>query len=61
MIDTIPHQRTVATELFQELNHFRRLLFAQNSQLQVELLAELGELVLAPLRDKDQDDHVDLG
>ena len=33
----------------QQVNHLRRLLLAQERQLQDEMLAVLGELILTPL------------
>jgi hypothetical protein len=47
------NERIIPTGLFQQL-----FLFAQDRQLQGELLAELGKLVLTPLGGQDQDDYV---
>ena len=49
----------LSRRLFQQLYRFRRFLLAQDRQLQGELLAELGKLVLTPLGGQDQDDYVE--
>ncbi|HEX3494116.1 MAG TPA: hypothetical protein VHT48_01885, partial [Methylocella sp.] len=59
MIDPVPNERVIPAGLFQQLDHLRRLLLAQDSQLQGELLAELGKLVLTPLAGQDHDDDVE--
>jgi hypothetical protein len=41
--------RVTTTGLFQHLYHLRPLLLAQDRQLQGELLAELGKVVLTSL------------
>jgi hypothetical protein len=57
LIDPVANKRIIPTRLFQQLYHLCRLLLAQDRQLQGELLAELGKLVLTPLGGQDQDDH----
>ena len=59
LIDPVANERIIPTGLFQQLYHFRRFLLAQDRQLQGELLAELGKLVLTPLGGQDQDDYVE--
>jgi hypothetical protein len=49
LIDPVANERIIPAGLFQQLDHLRRLLLAQDGQLQGELLAELGKLVLTPL------------
>jgi hypothetical protein len=59
LIDPVANERIIPTKLFQKLDHLRRLLLAQDRQLQDEQLAVLGKLILAPLGGLDQDDHVE--
>lgn len=59
LIDPVVDERIVATRLLQQLNDFRDLLFAKGRQLQGELLPPLSEIILAPLGDEDQEDHVE--
>jgi RHS repeat-associated protein len=59
LIDPVANERIIPAGLFQQLDHLRRLLLAQDGQLQGELLAELGKLVLTPLSGQYQDDDVE--
>ena len=59
LIDPVANERIIPTGLFQELYHLRRLLLAQDRQLQGELFTKLGKLVLTPLGGQDQDDCVE--
>jgi len=49
LIDPVANKRIIPAKFFQQLDHLRRLLLAQERQLQDEMLAVLGELILTPL------------
>lgn len=59
LIDPVANKRVIPAKFFQQFNHLRRLLLAQEHQLQDEMLAVLGELILTPLSDQYQDNHVE--
>jgi hypothetical protein len=49
LIDPVANQRVIPAKFLQQLDHLRCLLLAQERQLQDEMLAVLGELILTPL------------
>jgi hypothetical protein len=49
LIDPVANQRVIPAKFLQQLDHLRRLLLAQERQLQDEMRAVLGELILTPL------------
>ena len=59
LIDPVANKRVIPAKFFQQFNHLRCLLLAQERQLQDEMLAVLGELILTPLSDQYQDNHVE--
>ncbi len=56
---SIGEMRTVAADLFEQLNDLRVFLLAQDGQFERQLLAVTEQLVLAPLEYKDEHGKVE--